>query len=135
MHTVGGVVSPGEPVLQIVPEDDELVIRARVQPQDIDKVSVGQSARVRLTAFDLRSTPQLTGQVDVVSADRMTDAATGSTYFEVLTRIPDSELDALVDLRLVPGMPAETFIDTGERTPLSYLLKPLADGFARAFRD
>ena len=135
VHTVGGVVAPGEPVLQIVPEDDELVIRARVQPQDIDKVSIGHSARVRLTAFDLRSTPQLTGQVEVVSADRMTDPATGSTYFEVLTRIPESELDTLDGLRLVPGMPAETFIETGERTPLSYLLKPLSDGFARAFRD
>jgi HlyD family type I secretion membrane fusion protein len=135
LHTVGGVLAPGDPILDIVPEGDELVVEAQVRPKDIDKVVVGQTAIVRLTVFDLRSTPRLEGTVIHVSADRMTDRDTGIPYYLMRTRIPESELARLGDLRLVPGMPAETFVETGARTMLSYLMKPLSDGLARAFKE
>jgi HlyD family type I secretion membrane fusion protein len=135
LHTVNGVLAPGDPILDIVPDDDELVVEARVRPDDIDKVRVGRTATVRLTAFDLRNTPRLEGTVFYVSADRMLDRDTGTPYYLVRTRIPDPELALLEDLRLVPGMPAETFVGTGARTLLSYLVKPIGDGMARAFKE
>jgi HlyD family type I secretion membrane fusion protein len=134
MHTVGAVVAPGEPILHIVPEDDELVVEARVMPRDIDRVAIGQPALVRFTAFDLRSTPELEGTVINVSADLIADAS-GASYYLVRTRIPEENRALLGDLRLIPGMPAETFIQTGSRTVLGYLMKPLTDGLAHAFRD
>ena len=90
---------------------------------------------MRLTAFDLRSTPQIVGTVISTSADRVLDATTGVAFFLVRSRISDEELAKLSDLELVPGMPAETFVQTGSRTVLSYLLKPLSDGLARALRE
>lgn len=134
-HTVGGVIGPGEPLLDIVPAGDELVIEARMRPEDIDKVRVGQTARVRLSAFDQRTTPELEGTVVATSADRMMDETTGAPFFVVRSRISEGELEKLGDLQLVPGMPAETFVQTGSRTVLSYLLKPLSDGVARALRE
>jgi HlyD family type I secretion membrane fusion protein len=135
VHTVGAVIAPGEPILQIVPEDDELVVEAKVQPSDIDRVSVGQPARVRLSAFDLRTTPELEGEVIHVSADRVGDSREGAPHYLIRTRIPPEQLARLGELRLIPGMPAETFIQTGARTVMAYLLKPLRDGLARTFRD
>ncbi len=135
VHTVGGVISPGQPILDIVPREDELVIEGRVAPQDIDKVTPGQAAAVRLSAFDLLTTPELTGVVFTASADRLSDPMTGESYYLVGVRITEQELDKLGDLTLLPGMPAEVFIATGERTALSYLIKPLTDGLQRAFRD
>jgi HlyD family type I secretion membrane fusion protein len=135
VHTVGAVISPGQPILDIVPHEDELIIEAQVAPRDIDKVSIGLEAVVRLSAFDLRSTPELLGTVFATSADRLIEDASREPYYLVGARIPDSELQKLRDFELVPGMPAEVFITTGERTALSYLIKPLADGLARAFRD
>jgi HlyD family secretion protein len=135
VHTVGGVIAPAQPILDIVPGDDELVVEARVEPRDIDKLRIGQTAVLRLSAFDLRSTPELGGIVVTVSADRLFDETTGETYYLTRLRIPEAELAKLENLKLVPGMPVETFIDTGERTALSYLLKPFADGLARALRD
>ena len=135
VHTVGGVISPGQPILDIVPQEDELVIEAQVAPQDIDKIAIGLEATVRLSAFDLRSTPELSGTVFATSADRLIEEASREPYYLVAARIPDAELAKLQGLELVPGMPAEVFIRTGERTALSYLLKPLTDGMARAFKD
>jgi HlyD family type I secretion membrane fusion protein len=135
VHTEGGVLAPGDPILDIVPDDDELVVEGRVRPDDIDDVSVGRHVNVRLTAFDRRSTPRLEGTLIHVSADRVVDHATGIPYYLVRTRIPDGELARLGDLELLPGMPAEIFIETGDRTLLSYLLKPLGDGMARTFRE
>ncbi len=135
VHTLGAVVAPGEPILHIVPDDDELVVEARVLPRDIDRVGIGQAALVRFTAFDLRSTPELEGRVIDVSADLLADAPSGSSYYLVRTRIPEEGRALLGELRLVPGMPAETFIQTGSRTLLGYLMKPLTDGLARAFKD
>jgi HlyD family type I secretion membrane fusion protein len=135
VHTLGGVISPGQPILDIVPKEDELVIEAQVAPQDIDKIAIGLEATVRLSAFDLRSTPELSGTVFATSADRLIEEASREPYYLVAARIPDAELAKLQGLELVPGMPAEVFIRTGERTALSYLLKPLTDGMARAFKD
>ncbi len=135
VHTVGGVLSPGQPILDLVPREDELVIEGRVAPQDIDKITPGQSSVVRLSAFDLRTTPELTGAVFTASADSLPDPATGESYYLVGVRITKEELDKLGDLVLLPGMPAEVFIATGERTAMSYLIKPLTDGLERALRD
>lgn len=135
VHTLGGVIGPGQPILDLVPREDELVIEGRVPPQDIDKIVSGQGALVRLSAFDLRTTPELEGVVLTASADRLTDQTTGESYFLVSVRIAKEELDKLGDLVLLPGMPAEVFIATGERTALSYLFKPLTDGLERALRD
>jgi len=135
VHTVGGIISPGQPILDIVPQEDELVIEARVAPHDIDKVAIGLEAVVRLSAFDLRTTPELSGTVFSASADRMVEETNREPYYLVGTRIPESELSKLELLELVPGMPAEVFIKTGERTAMSYFIKPLVDGMARAFKD
>ncbi len=135
VHTVGGVIAAGQPILNIVPEGDKLVVEARVRPEDIDKVAVGQTAFLRLSAFDLRTTPELAGSVVTVSADSLSDQKTGISYYTARVQIPDEEMGKLGSLRLVPGMPAEVFIQTGERTALSYLVKPLQDGLARTFRE
>ncbi len=135
IHTTGGVIGPGQTILDIVPNDDELVIEVRVSPNNIDKVASGLSSIVRFPAFDRNTTPDLGGTVFLASADRMVDEKTREPYYLVSVRIPEIELAKLKDLELLPGMPAEVFIATGERTALSYLLKPLADGLARAFKD
>lgn len=135
VHTVGGVIGAAQSILEIVPLEDELVIEANVQPQDIDKVAAGLVAVVRLSAFNLRNTPELNGTVFTASADSLVDQATGTPFYLVGIRIDPAELTKLEGLELRPGMPAEVFVNTGERTALSYLLKPLADGLARAMRD
>ncbi len=136
VHTVGGVVTPGQPLMDIVPDEDELVVEAQVAPQDIDKIAAGLDAVVRLSAFNTRTTPELNGSVYAASADRLIDQVNGMPYYQVSVRIPESELDRLDDgLILIPGMPAEVFIQTGERTALSYLLKPLTDSLAHVFRE
>jgi HlyD family secretion protein len=135
IHTIGGVIGPGQAILDVVPGEEELVIECQLRPQDVDKVAPGLAATVRLSAFDLRSTPELEGTVMRVSADRVVDEATGLPYYILRVRIPPDQLARLGALRLLPGMPAEVFVQTGERTALSYLLKPLSDGLARAFRD
>ena len=133
-HTVGGVIRAGETVMEIVPDDDALVLQARVLPQDVDKLRSGQSSRIRLSAFDQQTTPEVLGTLESLSADQLEDSR-GGTYFVARIRIDDAELARLGDLELVPGMPAEVFIATGERTAMSYLIKPLTDGLARALRD
>ena len=135
VHTLGAVIGPGEAVMDIVPQDDDLGIEARGRPQDVDKVQLRQTTVVRLSAFNLRTTPELRGAVIAVSADRLVDEDTREPYYLTRVRIPEAELAKIGELKLVPGMPAEVFIDTGERTALSYLLKPFSDGLARAFKD
>lgn len=135
VHTLGGVISPGQPLMDVVPEEAELVVEARIAPQDIDKLAFGLDAVVRLSAFNMRTTPELNGTVHSVSADRLVDPNSGLPYYLVSVRIPEAELARLDGLTLVPGMPAEVFINTGERTALSYLVKPLTDSLARAFRE
>jgi HlyD family secretion protein len=137
VHTVGGVIAQGETLMLIIPEQDALVVEAKVAPQDIDHVRPGQPAYIRFTAFDQRTTPEFEGQVTRVSADSSKDEKTGMSYYVArLTLNPAGATGADASrLRLVPGMPAEVHIRTGERTALSYFLKPLRDQFARAFTE
>jgi len=135
VHTIGGVIAAGEPLMEIVPADDPLVLAARVRPQDIDKVLPGLAAEIRFSSFSQRTTPVLHGQVKRVSADQLTDRVTGQPYYLGIITIPADQIVRLEGLELVPGMPAEAFISTGERTAISYLLKPLSDSFRRALRE
>lgn len=135
VHTIGGVINPGEPAMQIVPDGDRLIIDAKVNPMDIDRVAIGQETMVRLSAFNSHTTPQLVGTVTRIGADLVRDQTTGVSYFTVGVTLADGELKRLRGLRLVPGMPAETFIKTGERTFASYLMRPVVDQFHRALRE
>ncbi len=135
VHTVGGVVAAAEPLMSIVPAADTLVVEARVSPIDIDQVKVGQEARVRFSAFNQRTTPEVAGQVFRLSADVIKEAQTGTNYYTVGIRISDQELARLSTLKLVPGMPADAFIKTGERTLAEYLVKPFVDQMQRALRE
>ncbi|WP_319518281.1 HlyD family type I secretion periplasmic adaptor subunit [uncultured Martelella sp.] len=135
VHTVGGVVSPAEPVMLIVPESDDLTLEVRIRPQDIDQIRTGQKAMLRMSAFNLRTTPELEGYVSRVAADLTTDEHSGMTYYLIRIAVPSAELDKLGELTLVPGMPAEAMIRTGDRTALSYFMKPLSDQLAKAFRE
>ena len=134
-HTIGGVVRPGEPIMEIVPADDALVFEARVQPTDVDKVRAGLRSKIRLSAFDQQTTPEINGTLESISADRLEDPRRGEAYFLARIRIVEGETSKLDGLELVPGMPAEVFIETGERLAISYLLKPLLDNVTRAFKD
>ena len=135
VHTVGGVISAGDAIMLIVPETDNLMVEAKVNPHDIDKVQVGQSAVLRFSAFNLRTTPEINGTVTRVSADTTIDQRTGQNYYTTRIAMPKSEIARLGDVKLIPGMPVEAFVQTGERTVMSYLIKPLQDQFTRAFRE
>lgn len=133
--TVRGVIRPAEPVLYIVPQDAGLVVKARVETTNVDKVHVGQEATLRFSAFDTRTTPEVEGQVLKVSADAIEDPQTRISYYEADIEINAAAREELGDVQLVPGMPVEAFIKTDYRSPLDYLVKPLADYFAEAFRE
>jgi HlyD family secretion protein len=135
VHTVGGVIAPGDPLMLIVPEADDLAIEVRVAPQDIDQVKIGQPAVLRLSAFNQRTTPEITGTVSRVAADLTQDEKADLAFYTVRVITSEAELARLKELKLVPGMPVETFIQTGERTALSYLMKPLSDQLNRAWRE
>ena len=135
VHTVGGVVGAGERIMGIVPDQDKRIVEVRLHPRDIDQVIVGQKAMLRFIAFNQRTTPELSGHVSLVSANLSEDERTGEQYFVVRIRLSSGELAKLNGQDIIPGMPVEAYIATGERTALSYLLKPLSDQFARAFRD
>jgi HlyD family secretion protein len=135
VHTVGGVITAGEPIMLIVPDADKLQVEAKVRPQDIDQVQIGQSAFLRFSAFNSRTTPEIKGDVTRVSADTTTDQRTGQSYYTIRVSLPPDAAKQLGDVKLLPGMPVETFVQTGERTVISYLMKPLSDQVARAFRE
>jgi HlyD family secretion protein len=135
VHTVGGVITPGEPIMLIVPDADKLAVEARVNPQDIDQLQIGQSAMLRLSAFNLRTTPEIMGLVTRISADTSTDQRTAQSYYTIRISLPPKEVAKLGDIKIIPGMPVETFVQTGERTMLSYLVKPLNDQLMRTFRE
>ncbi|WP_193746491.1 HlyD family type I secretion periplasmic adaptor subunit [Ruegeria sp. ANG-R] len=137
VHTVGGVVSPGETLMQIVPEGDGLVVTASVMPQDINNVAVGQSASVIIAAFDQHIVSRLDGNVEFVSADLKTDPISGMPYYEARVAL-DEDAFALLEerqLNLLPGMPAEVYIATGERTLFEYLIDPLSKQIRTTFRE
>jgi HlyD family secretion protein len=133
VHSVGGVIRAGDSVMEIVPDLDDLQIEARLQPNDIDQVRTGQDAFVRFSAFNQRVTPQVRGTVSYVSPDTSRDQQTNAFYFTVRVSLSEDERRRLAGLQLVPGMPAEVFMQTGSRTMMSYLLKPITDQMRRAF--
>jgi HlyD family secretion protein len=136
VHTVGGVITAqGEPVMLIVPAADNLRVEARIQPQDIDQLHLGQRAVLRFSAFNQRTTPELNGELTHVSADVSHDQKTGASFYTIHIKVPAGELRRLDGLKLVPGMPVESFVETTPRTVMSYLVRPLQDQLMRAFRE
>jgi HlyD family secretion protein len=135
VHTVGGVIQAGETIMQIVPGGDELVVEAKVAPQDVDQVAVGAKVGVRIMAGNQRMTPTVEGMLTRVSADLTREQQTNQAYYLVRASLNPGEVRRLGELKLVPGMLAEAHIQTYARTPLEYLLKPLQDQIARTFRE
>ena len=135
VHTVGGLVTPAEPAMLIVPEADQLAVEVKIQPQDIDNVRLDQAATLRFPAFNQRVTPEIDGVVSRVSADVTSDPKTGLSYYTARIRVPDDQRQRLGSARLVPGMPVESFMQLGDRSVLSYLVKPLSDQIAKAWRE
>lgn len=135
VHTVGGVISPAEPVMFIVPTNDTLDLEARVQPNEIDQLAIGQKATVRIHASNQRSTPELHGTVTRISADVSRDQQTGVSFYTIRVGLPADEIKRLGHLKLIAGMQAEVFVQVNERTPFEYFLKPLEEQVARAFRE
>lgn len=135
VHTIGGVIGPGETLMMVIPRADRLVVEARVSPKDVDQLRVGQPAILRFTAFNQRTTPEVDGEVSFVAGDQSLDEKTGAPYFKIQIAPDDKQLSRAAEVKLVPGMPVESFIRTGSRTVLSYLVKPLNDQINRAFRD
>ena len=135
VHTPGGVIGPGEPLMEIVPSGDRLVVEAQVDPNDIDVVHPGLAAQVRLSAFSTRSTVPIEGRVTSVSADRLADQRTGQPYYLVRIDLTGDVAKELDGAKLYPGMPAEVMIATGARTALEYIFKPISSSLNRAFRQ
>jgi HlyD family secretion protein len=135
VHTVGGVITPAEQLMLIVPEEESLTIQARVQPNDIDQIKIGRPARLRLSAFNQQQTSEIDGLIVHVSGDSTTDTKTGQSYYLIRAEMIDKNLKSIQNIRLLPGMPVEVFLSTSERTMLSYLIKPFFDQMERAFRE
>lgn len=134
-HTEGGVVLAGKPILDIVPEGEELIINAKVSPIDIDQVHPGTTAEIRFSAFSSKTTPVMEGKVQTISADSLLDEVTGLQYYQATIELTGDSRQRLGGLVLIPGMPAEVLINTGERTLFEYLMQPLSDAFARSFTE
>jgi HlyD family secretion protein len=135
VHTLGGVLQPGEPAMLIVPVDEELQLDARVAPTDIDQISFGQPVRVKVQAGNQASNPELFGKVSRISADISRDERQGTVYYTVRVSLPRSEMERLAPVRVIAGMQAEAYIETVPRTPLDFLLKPITTQFDRTFRE
>jgi len=135
VHTVGGVITAGDSMMLIVPDADNLTVEAKVNPQDVDQLQLGQSAMLRFSAFNQRTTPEIHGTVTRISADTTADQRTGQSYYTVRVAMPNEEVLRLGEVKLIPGMPVEAFVQTGDRTVWSYLVKPIRDQLMRAFRE
>lgn len=135
VHALRSVIRPADPLLFIIPQENDLVIATQISPTQIDQVHVGQVAHIRFAAFDHRSTPEIFGHVTTVAADVLADQRTGATYYRAEIKPDPGEMLKLGERHVIPGMPVETFIQTTARSPLEYLVKPLADYFAKAFRE
>ncbi len=133
--TIGGVIRPAEIIMEIVPDQDRLLVEGAVSPADVDQLVAGQPARVRLSALNNTSTPEIKGKLDYVGADRTTDPESGASFYPIRVEMDADDLARNSDVKLRPGMPAEVFVETGSRTMLSYVTKPLRDQIERAFRD
>ena len=135
VHTIGGVVGQGETIMQVVPRADKLVVEVKVAPQDVDQLVIGSKVTVRIMAGNQRTMPDVAGVLTRISADLTRDSQTNQVYYVVRVSLDEEQVRGLHDLTLVPGMPAEAFIQTQERTPLQYLLGPLSQQIARTFRE
>ena len=135
VHTVGGVVTPGDPIMLIVPAAEQLSIEAKVAPHEIDQLRFGQAATLRFSAFNQRTTPEIDGTITRISADVTADQRTGQNYYTIRVATEEKELARLGAVKLVPGMPVEVFAKTYDRSVLSYFVKPLRDQVMRAFRE
>jgi membrane fusion protein, epimerase transport system len=133
VHNIGSVITPGKPILDIVPQQEELIINAQVSPQDIDRVRTGLIAEVRFSAFNQALIPKVMGKVINLSADRLVEERSGMPYYQAQVELLPESYAKLKGFELLPGMPAEVFINTGERTVVEYLMKPISNAFARAF--
>jgi HlyD family type I secretion membrane fusion protein len=135
-HSIGAVISPASEIMYIVPQNDQLIVEARVNPNDIDNVKTGLKAKVQLTAFKAKKVPKLTGEVLSVSADILLDEATGEQYFLARIKIDEDEINHLkAKITLYPGMPAQAFIITGTRSLFKYLFAPITEASYKAFRE
>ena len=134
IHTLGGVIGAGAPLMDLVPRQDRLIVTARVKPEDIDVVHPGLNAEVHLLPYNQRRAPRLTGTVTHVSADRLVDKRTEQPYYATKIRVQDARI-AANDIRIIPGMPAQVFITTGHGTVALYALRPLLDSFHNAFNE
>lgn len=132
--TIGGVIQPAETIMEIVPVTDRMVVEAAISPSDVDRVHVGQEARIKITTFNEQSAPDLNAKVSFVAAERTTNPDNGASFYRVKIEV-DSEAVKREGLEIKPGMPAEAFISTGSRTMLSYITRPLREQFDRAFRQ
>jgi HlyD family secretion protein len=135
VHTVGGVIAPGETIMLIVPDQDSLKVEARVSPQDIDQLHLGQSVALRFSGLDQRTTPVINGTLSHISPDTTVDPKTEQRYYTVRVSLDPKQIARLGSVKVVPGMPVEVFVQTGDRSALSYLLKPLDDQLSRAFKE
>jgi len=135
LRTPGGVVAPGEPIMDIVPENEPMVVEMKISPRDIDSISVGASAQIRLTAYNQRSMPPLDGRLTYIAADQSLDEKTDTAYFVARAEITPEAMTANPTARLYPGMPAEIIIVHKERRAIDYLVSPITDSLNRAFRE
>jgi len=136
VRTIGGVISPGEVLMQIIPQQSDFAIEARVSPTDVDKLSAGQPVAIRLMGFDIRTVPELTGTIETISPDLVRDQKSGAAFYTIKVAVPPAELGKLpAGQKLVPGMPAEAFVHTADRTVLAYLIAPFAEQLSRAMRE
>ena len=135
VHTVGGLVTPNEPAMLIVPNQDRLALDVRIQPHDIDHVRAGQPVVMKFSAFNQKTTPEITGRISRVSADVTADPKTGTSFYTARIGLDDETRGKLGNVTLQPGMPVESFVQTGPRTVISYLTKPLTDQIAKAWRE
>lgn len=130
------VIRPADPVLFLIPQDRPLVIATQVEVVDVDQIFVGQEVTLRFSAFDQRRTPELQGKVTLVSADAFQNETSGASFYRAEVQLDEGQIDRLpADMTLIPGMPVEAFVRTADRSPLDYLIKPLADYFTKAFRE
>lgn len=136
VQTPRSVIRPADPVLYLIPQDRPLVIAAQVAPTDIDQMFTGQDVTLRFSALDQRNTPELFGRVTQISADAFEDQGSGLSYYRAEIELNEGELARLPEgIILIPGMPVESYIKTADRSPIAYLIKPLADYFVKAFRE
>ncbi|MNR77052.1 Type I secretion system membrane fusion protein PrsE [compost metagenome] len=134
-HTIGGLLSPGETAMNIVPTRDMLTVDMRIKPNDVDQVSIGQAARLRFSAFNQRTTSEIEGRVESLSPDVSVNEQTGETWYSARIAISPQERAKLGELALVPGMPVEAYIKAEPRTALAYIIKPISDQMERAMRE